>query len=117
MWEGSNSQDRVLNVTPKLIKSNEICQREGFIPHPTDKEKYYRCLHLRSGKFLLYEFSCNSGIWDQIKQMCSNPRNVNETNDSKSEEGNTRNICVELQLILKFNNSTNELKHIVLHFL
>lgn len=80
-------------IIPELPNSNEICQREGFMSHPTDKDKYYRCVRLRSGNFLLYEFLCNIGmIWDQEKQICV-PGNVNEINDSKNEEGNRRNIC------------------------
>lgn len=71
----------------------EICQREGFIPNIKDKTKYYRCLRLRSGELVLYEFSCNSKkIWNQIKETCLNPGNVIETDDSTSEEGNNA-IC------------------------
>lgn len=100
-----------LHVTPELIKSEKICQREGFIPHSTNKKKYYRCLRLRSGEFVIYEFSCNSEtIWDQRKQMCSYPWNVGETDNSEiSKEGNgcNRERCLEIKSIFNFISSIN----------
>lgn len=94
----SDSQEVSLNV-PELIKAKGTCKREQYLPHTTDKTKYYRCLRLRSGQFVLYEFSCHSEtIWDQVKQMCSKPRNKIETGDSNSEEDNKRNMWVETDI-------------------
>jgi len=90
-------ESTLLGVTVELANSKKICQREGFIPHPTNKNKYYSCLptRRRSGEFIRYEFVCNGGAtWERTKQKCSY-RLIIESDDSEetvssSSEENTK---------------------------
>ncbi|XP_011689188.1 PREDICTED: LOW QUALITY PROTEIN: mucin-5AC-like [Wasmannia auropunctata] len=69
-------------ATQKPKPSNGIiCNDEGFYPHPTRCDKFYRCVNNGNG-FNVYHFDCAPGtIFDSSINVCNYPESVYPAKD------------------------------------
>uniref|UniRef100_A0A1B0DBV8 Chitin-binding type-2 domain-containing protein n=1 Tax=Phlebotomus papatasi TaxID=29031 RepID=A0A1B0DBV8_PHLPP len=57
---------------PSTEDKEGLCQGEGFVAHPTDCRKFYRCVSNENGGYNRYEFECGEGTaWDDSIQGCN----------------------------------------------
>jgi len=58
------------------------CYKQGFLEHPDDKNKYVACEYIASGSnkgWYIHIMACPSGLqWNQNKEICDYPSNINE---------------------------------------
>lgn len=58
-----------------------VCNKEGFYPHPTRCDKFYRCVDNGNG-FNVYHFDCPPGtIFDPSISVCNYPESVYPARD------------------------------------
>ncbi|EFN81293.1 hypothetical protein EAI_01660 [Harpegnathos saltator] len=87
--EGSSSstESHVPDCTTRKPNDTIACNNEGFYPHPTKCDKFYRCVDNGNG-FNVYHFDCPPGtIFDPSINVCNYPESVYPARDCTPSSG------------------------------
>lgn len=85
--EESSSESHILDCTTRKPNNTILCNHEGFHPHPTQCNKFYRCVDNGNG-FNVYHFNCPSGtIFDPSINVCNYPESVYPARDCITGNG------------------------------
>jgi len=77
----SSTESHVPDCATQKPSNAIICNNEGFYPHPTRCDKFYRCVNNGNG-FNVYHFDCPPGtIFDSSINVCNYPESVYPAKD------------------------------------
>ncbi|KOC59041.1 hypothetical protein WH47_00372, partial [Habropoda laboriosa] len=72
----SSTEPNVSDCATKKPNNTIVCEKEGFYPHPTKCNKFYRCVDNGNG-LNVYHFECGPGtIFDPSINICNHPESV-----------------------------------------
>ncbi|KAL6259941.1 hypothetical protein P5V15_009851 [Pogonomyrmex californicus] len=95
--ESLSTESYVSNCTTQKPINTIVCNNEGFYPHPSKCNKFYRCVN-NGNSFNVYHFDCPPGtIFDPSINVCNYPESVYPTRDNNCtiEDTTSSNVSME----------------------
>ncbi|XP_034935078.1 location of vulva defective 1-like [Chelonus insularis] len=97
------------STKPNLLNDKIKCDSTGFYPHPTQCDKFYRCVDNGNG-YNIYHFNCAPGtIFDPSISVCNYPESIYPLRDCSGNPSSSSSSSPSTTVMSPINTSETEI--------